>query len=180
MKIQKFNPNAIEETTQVLGRKMFLAKINELKTLPENTAVDFYIRTNFQFADTAKANGCLFILGTQTGVWKKHIREELKKDKKQVLFGTVILQENQLYLTVNKGAAKPAIILKQAKAWLKKAAINLDFKGLMPTKEEVVEHSSDQQQGNPTPPTTETSTTQIEARQLIRDIVGLYSQLAKA
>jgi hypothetical protein len=110
------------------ARKEFLTAIKKMK---EGEPTNFFIRTNFQFSDAKKDNGCLIVIGNHTPAWEKVIKSAFKADKKSFLVGNVVKNDAFLYLDASKGSAKVATIQKQLKPWLKKADIKLKFEALL-------------------------------------------------
>ncbi len=127
MKIKNIDPNCLQETMERPARKEFLTAIKKMK---EGEQTNFFIRTNFQFGDAKKDNGCLMVIGEHTPAWEKVIKSAFKEDKKSFLVGNVVKNDAFLYLDASKGSAKVTTIQKQLKSWLRKADVKLKFEAL--------------------------------------------------
>ena len=113
------------------------------------TATDFFVKTDYEFADMKGKKMGLIVPGKQTGAWLKMAKEEIKKDKKFTLIGQCYIKTDDkgsmtLVLLPSKGAAKKAIMTKQlTKFALKGLPVDLQI-GEMPVAEEdeVIENES--------------------------------------
>jgi len=122
MKIKKLEPQQISEKS--LGFKDYRKVVKPaLKAMLEKhnsveTATDFLVKTNFEFADMKGKKMGFIIPGEQTSSWLKMSKEQVKEDKKNTCIGTCYVRKNAdgtyvLVLLPVKGAAKKNLMIKQ-------------------------------------------------------------------
>jgi hypothetical protein len=142
MKILKINPKDLEGIAEDVARKLFIGSI---QTMEEGETTDIFIRTNYKFKNAKTEDGCLIILGEQKGGWINTVKQEFNADKKRILIGTVTKRGSVLYIFCKKGNGKPTIINKQAKVWINKAGVTLNYNAFVEEKTDTIETDFDVQ-----------------------------------
>ena len=121
LKIKKLKPDNLDSLEfndyKKIVRPLLLgtSKLHKSATNP----VDFFVLTDFEFADKPGKKTMLFIPGKQTAEWKKYLKTKFKEDKKNMMMGSCYVTESDgkqfLNLSPQRGVAKMVKIKKQGK-----------------------------------------------------------------
>lgn len=179
MKIKKLLPQELLDAT--LEYKVYKKVLKNLLTTMEKehntpeTATQFLVKTDYEFSDKKGKKLAVLIPGKQAGAWMVYAKAQVKTDKKMTSLGECYLDAAEdgtkvIKLSITKGSAKKAQILKQLnKLVLKPLGVAVAIVGSL-AEENTVEESSDQEEGRTTDGDSEGSPEKAELTKTVQQI----------